>query len=117
MTGPEHYREAESLLAMSRDVLRPNDDGHCEADRIIAEAQVHATLATAPAQAPEVSGASAELAALRRAVAELLHDVDTRPDSEVKAALDSFREGLPDTAHGEPVLALHDELMRAEGEA
>lgn len=44
-TGPEHYREAERLLAESRTVLRPNDEGPCEADRMIAEAQVHATLA------------------------------------------------------------------------
>jgi hypothetical protein len=36
---------AEQLLAESRDLLRPNDEGYCEADRFIAEAQVHATLA------------------------------------------------------------------------
>ncbi|WP_432164915.1 hypothetical protein [Streptomyces sp. bgisy031] len=51
MTGPEHYREAEFLLAESRNELRPNDEGHCEADRTIAEAQVHATLAHAAATA------------------------------------------------------------------
>lgn len=51
MTGPEHYREAERLLAESRTILRPNDEGHCEADRSIAEAQVHATLALAAATA------------------------------------------------------------------
>jgi hypothetical protein len=51
MTGPEHYREAERLLAESRTELRPNDEGHCEADRTIAEAQVHATLALAAATA------------------------------------------------------------------
>jgi hypothetical protein len=45
MTGPEHYREAERLLAESRTELRPHEEGHCEADRTIAEAQVHATLA------------------------------------------------------------------------
>ena len=45
MTGPEHYREAERLLAESRTELRPNDEGHCEADRTIAEAHVHALLA------------------------------------------------------------------------
>ncbi|WP_318202911.1 hypothetical protein [Streptomyces sp. SCL15-4] len=55
MTGPEHYREAERLLAMSRDILRPNDDGHCEADRIIAEAQVHATLALTAATAMQAA--------------------------------------------------------------
>jgi hypothetical protein len=51
MTGPEHYREAERLLAESRTILRPNDEGHCEADRSIAEAHVHATLALAAATA------------------------------------------------------------------
>lgn len=47
MTGPEHYREAERLLAESQTIVRPYDEGHCEADRTIAEAQVHATLALA----------------------------------------------------------------------
>jgi hypothetical protein len=51
MTGPEHYREAERLLAESQTIHRPNDEGHCEADRTIAEAQVHATLALAAATA------------------------------------------------------------------
>lgn len=51
MTGPEHYREAERLLAESRTEPRPNDEGHCEADRTIIEAQVHATLALAAATA------------------------------------------------------------------
>ncbi|HET6356052.1 hypothetical protein [Streptomyces sp.] len=50
-TGPEHYRAAERLLAESRTELRPNDEGPCEADRTIAEAQVHATLALAAATA------------------------------------------------------------------
>lgn len=110
MTGPEHFREAERL---ARQAL-PIQDPACAL--VLAQlATAHATLAAAPSQAPEVSGAAAELDALRRAVAELLHDVDTRPDSEVKAALDSFREGLPDTAHGEPVLALAADLMHAEG--
>ncbi|MGC4946221.1 hypothetical protein ACLQ2N_08440 [Streptomyces sp. DT224] len=49
MNGPEHYRAAERLLIESRDILRPNDEGPCEADRTIAEAQVHATLALAAA--------------------------------------------------------------------
>ncbi|MGP3684103.1 hypothetical protein ACTVZO_05215 [Streptomyces sp. IBSNAI002] len=51
MTGPEHYRQAEQLLAESMTELRPNDEGHCEADRTIAAAQVHATLALAAATA------------------------------------------------------------------
>ncbi|MET7933432.1 hypothetical protein [Streptomyces sp. NPDC005322] len=51
MTGPEHYREAERLLAEACTIPRPHDEGHCEADRTIAEAQVHATLALAAATA------------------------------------------------------------------
>lgn len=41
MTGPEHYRKGEKLLAESWDVLRPNDEGPCEADRMIAAANAH----------------------------------------------------------------------------
>ncbi|POG47133.1 hypothetical protein BV881_12405 [Streptomyces sp. ZL-24] len=51
MTGPEHYREAERLIAESYAILRPHDEGPCEADRSLAEAQVHATLALAAATA------------------------------------------------------------------
>ncbi|MFB7285491.1 hypothetical protein [Actinacidiphila glaucinigra] len=51
MTGPEHYEHAEQLLADADTILRPNDEGHCEADRLIAAAQVHATLALAAATA------------------------------------------------------------------
>lgn len=51
MTGPEHFREAERLIRDSAAYLRPSGEGHCEADRTIAEAQVHATLALAAAYA------------------------------------------------------------------
>lgn len=51
MTGPEHYREAERLVAESYEILRPHDEGPCEADRLLAAAQVHATLALAAAHA------------------------------------------------------------------
>ncbi|MBL3808469.1 hypothetical protein [Streptomyces sp. BRB081] len=51
MTGPEHYARAEQLLTDAADILRPHDEGHCEADRLIAEAQAHATLALAAATA------------------------------------------------------------------
>lgn len=74
MTGPEHYREAERLLAESRAELRPNDEGHCEADRTIAEAQVHALLALtaatamqAPVDGSEPGMGSAEYSAWYRA--------------------------------------------------
>lgn len=41
----DHRAEALRLAEESHSVLRPNDEGPCEADRLIAEAQVHATLA------------------------------------------------------------------------
>jgi hypothetical protein len=51
-TGPEHYSQAEQLLA---DAFASSDttyEGHNqEADRLIAAAQVHATLAQAAATA------------------------------------------------------------------
>lgn len=49
MTGPIHYRAAEKLLDASAQVVRNHDDTCPEADRMIAEAQVHATLALAAA--------------------------------------------------------------------
>lgn len=55
MNGPEHYREAERLLAESRTELRPNDESYCEADRTLAEAQVHATLALVSATAMQAT--------------------------------------------------------------
>jgi hypothetical protein len=45
VTGPEHYAQAEHLLTAA---LRAE---HAEADRILAQAQVHATLAAAAAAA------------------------------------------------------------------
>jgi hypothetical protein len=45
MNGPEHYKEAEQLLAMLPNVER----GAVSEAGIIAEAQVHATLALAAA--------------------------------------------------------------------
>lgn len=45
MTGPEHYREAERLIASSY------RDGELSPEALIAEAQVHATLALAAATA------------------------------------------------------------------
>lgn len=48
-SGPDHYREAERLLAEQTKIVRHHDDTCPEADRMIAEAQVHATLANAAA--------------------------------------------------------------------
>lgn len=46
-----HRTEALRLAEESHSVLRPNDEGPCEADRLLAEAQVHATLARDEEQA------------------------------------------------------------------
>jgi hypothetical protein len=49
-TGPEHYREAEILIAFAFESKDTTFEGHNpEADRCIAAAQVHATLALAAA--------------------------------------------------------------------
>jgi hypothetical protein len=51
-TGPDHYREAERLLAVASQSTETTFEGHNpEADRTIAEAQVHATLALTAATA------------------------------------------------------------------
>ncbi len=50
MTGPEHYRKAESLLDGSRDYrLAGSEDELRQAAQLAAEAHVHATLALAAA--------------------------------------------------------------------
>lgn len=46
MSSLDHYAEAERLLAESRTILRNNDETCPEADRMIAEAHVHALLAS-----------------------------------------------------------------------
>ncbi|MFE2353418.1 hypothetical protein [Streptomyces parvulus] len=52
MTGPEHYREAERLLELASSSKETTYEGdNPEADRDIAAAQVHATLALAAATA------------------------------------------------------------------
>ncbi|RPK76398.1 hypothetical protein EES45_23180 [Streptomyces sp. ADI97-07] len=52
MNGPEHYREAETLLAdADSSKLTTYEGDNPEADRTIATAQVHATLALAAATA------------------------------------------------------------------
>jgi hypothetical protein len=51
VTGPEHYRKAEQLLAMVEDLPH----GEAAGPELIAEAQVHATLALAAATAMQPS--------------------------------------------------------------
>jgi hypothetical protein len=54
MTGPEHYLEAERLIAMARESHHADLYGHesdAQSALILADAQVHATLAAAAATA------------------------------------------------------------------
>lgn len=56
MNGPDHYREAERLLAAARESKETTFEGHNpEADREIAAAQVHATLALTAATAMQAA--------------------------------------------------------------
>jgi len=51
MTGPEHYREAERLMAHAVTIFDGNDRQHQFAGWEIQQAQIHATLALAAATA------------------------------------------------------------------
>lgn len=51
MNGPDHYREAERLIARLTGIVLNNDGSSPEATFMLAEAQVHATLALAAATA------------------------------------------------------------------
>lgn len=53
MTGPEHYCEAEKLLRLAN---QGHNQGNANEDRMVAQAQVHATLALAAATALNDSG-------------------------------------------------------------
>jgi hypothetical protein len=110
MNAAEYRLKAEQRLVDADASPETTFEGHNPmADRRIAEAQVFATLAISAPEEP-----AAELAALRKAVAELLHDAATSADSQAPAVIARFREYLPATVHGGPVLALTDDLMRAE---
>lgn len=50
MNGPEHYREAERLIAVAQSQQWDNGPG-CGSEETLAEAQVHATLALVAATA------------------------------------------------------------------
>jgi hypothetical protein len=62
----DHRAEALRLAAESHGVPRPNDEGPCEADRMLAEAQVHATLARDDEQAARTADMRDALRLLRR---------------------------------------------------
>jgi hypothetical protein len=54
MNGPEHYTEAEKLLTEAANTPACWDGTNPSATILLAEAQVHATLALAAAQADQV---------------------------------------------------------------
>lgn len=91
-----HRAEAVRLAEESHSILRPNDEGHCEADRLLAEAQVHATLARGEADAASQANARDALTLLRRreyATRELVSThiakgLGSREPDRWKAALD-----------------------------
>jgi hypothetical protein len=60
MTGPEHHLEAERLIAMARESHHADLYGHesdVQSALILADAQVHATLALADAITARTTGA------------------------------------------------------------
>lgn len=57
-SGPEHYSEAERLVTEQEMIPLNNDDTCPEADRMLAEAKVHAILALAAATAMQPSAFS-----------------------------------------------------------
>ncbi|MFB7671638.1 hypothetical protein ACFC26_09495 [Kitasatospora purpeofusca] len=57
MTGPEHYREAQELLHTARMIPALTDETSPVATLLIAEAQVHATLALVAAIQAKTGGA------------------------------------------------------------
>lgn len=61
-----HRAEALRLTEEPHGILRPNDEGPCEADRLLAEAQVHATLARDEEQAATTADLREALHSLRR---------------------------------------------------
>ncbi|PXY21146.1 hypothetical protein [Prauserella muralis] len=80
MTGPEHYREAEKLLALAREGGRP--------EQVMAEAavaQVHATLAQAAACALPVLDRYYEMSDEAQLWAEATTDAFEPPDDEQPA--------------------------------
>ena len=82
MTGPEHYAEAERLLTDAFDEVRHGDPAEAV---VLAQAQVHATLALAAATAVGTAGpdghAWAEVAATKPSTAKPEAPGASRPGS------------------------------------
>jgi hypothetical protein len=91
-----HRAEALRLVEESHSVLRPNDEGPCEADRLLAEAQVHATLARNEEQAARDADLREALHSLRRrfndtrnlVAAHIADGLASREKDRWKAAID-----------------------------
>ena len=62
----DHRAEALRLITESHGIVRPNDQSHCEADRSLAEAQIHATLARDEDQAARTADLRDAITLLRR---------------------------------------------------
>lgn len=106
-TRDEYVAMAERLAKQANHFTYGDGADPVAGGALAAEALVYATLATA---AP--TGPSAELVALRQAVAELLHDADTSADSQAAEVISRFRTGLLQAEHGAPALALAAQLMQ-----
>ena len=85
MDGPSHYREAEKLTVLAERALASNGFGTHVA--LIAQAQVHATLALAAAQVEDM-----ESAELRPGWAEIM-DGDVDQVLELRAAVRDLVNG------------------------
>jgi hypothetical protein len=91
-----HRAEALRLVEESHGVLRPNDEGPCEADRLLAEAQVHATLARDEEQAAQTADLREALHSLRRrfndtrnlVAVHIAEGLSSREKDRWKAAID-----------------------------
>lgn len=99
-----HRSEALRLVKEAEGVLRPNDEGHCEADRILAEALVHATLARDEERTADTSALRAALIAWRNIVAHAVawnlsfSETDEQHETWAELAHQLKRVGLDITA-------------------
>ena len=114
----DHRAEAMRLAKESHGVLRPNDEGYCEADRLLAEAQMHATLAAGQTTAADIASYRHTIHTLRfalirhvgeglalsegdeahqhaRGLAQWLDSVDLNIDREVDAYIEDIGWGDP----------------------
>lgn len=103
-TRDSYAAEAERLATLAHRFTYGDGADPAVGAALAAEAQVQATLALTAAQS-EVP----DLLALREAVAELLHDVETSADDQLLEVLGRFRAGLPDL-----VLVMAAELIGDE---